>query len=180
MSPLLKLQTVYRVPAGLRRGFTLVELLVVMAVAVVMLAMAGPRMADFTANNQLSALKSDLAGAVALARTEAAKRGLPVILTRVGSGPTGNEYAGGWELVGDDDSNGSADAGEPRLRAHAALASTLSLGGPTALGFRPTGALSAGSAQTFLLCRSGSSQGYLLTVAPSGVADVATSTGCSP
>jgi len=178
MSPLLILPCVRRGPAGLRHGFTLVELLVVMAVAVVMLAMAAPRMADFTASNQLTALKSDLAGAVALARTEAAKRGLPVILTRVGSGPTGNEYAGGWELVGDDDSSGSADSSEPRLRAHAALASTLTLGGPTALGFRATGALTAGSAQTFLMCRSGSAKGFVITVAPSGVADVATATSC--
>jgi len=176
--PLLNLPCLRRGPAGLRHGFTLVELLVVMAVAVVMLSLAAPRMADFTASNQLMVLKSDLAGAVAMARTEAAKRGLPVILTRVGSGPSGNEYAGGWELVGDDDSSGTADSSEPRLRAHAALGNELTLGGPTALGFRPTGALMAGSAQTFLLCRSGTSKGYLITVAPSGVADVANATSC--
>ena len=87
-----------------------------LSVLVVVMAVAAPSMADFTANNQVVSAKSSFAGAVALARTEAAKRGRVVILQALGDGPNGNEFANGWEIVADDDNHGLAGANETRLR----------------------------------------------------------------
>ena len=171
-----------RCPPGAprRHGFTLVELMVTMAVMVIVLAMATPSMADFTANNQLSSAKSALASALALARSEAARRGLPVIVAAKAGGAGGNELGKGWELVADDDSDGAAADSEPRLRVFAAPDARVRIAGPTALIFRATGALSGNAAQVYTVCRSdGSSRGYSVTVTPSGVADVATISSCT-
>ena len=162
-----------------RAGLTLIELMVTLAVAVVMTAMAAPSMSDFLANHQVAALKSSLSGAVALARSEAVKRGQPVILQAIGAGPSGNEYQNGWELVVDEDGNGSAGSNELRLRRAAQPQSRLSSSGPRSLSFLPSGALSVSAAQVFTLCRqSGSAAGFRLTVAPSGVSDVQAITSC--
>ena len=162
-----------------RAGLTLIELMVTLAVAVVMMAMAVPSMSDFLENQHVAALKSSLSGAVALARTEAVKRGQPVILQAIGEGPSGNEYINGWEVVVDEDGNGSAGSSELRLRRAAQLQERLRSGGPRSLAFLPSGALSVQAAQVFTLCRqSGSNAGFRLTVAPSGVSDVLAITSC--
>lgn len=167
-------------PCRPARGFTLVELMVVLSVMVIVLAMATPSMAEFNASNQLTAAKSSLASSLALARSEAARRGLPVVLAARAGGASGNEYAGGWEVVGDDNSNGVADASEPRVRGWPALDARVKVSGPASLQFRATGALAGNAAQVFTLCRAdGNARGYSITVTPSGVADVATVTNCS-
>ena len=162
-----------------RAGLTLIELMVTLAVAVVMMAMAVPSMADFLENHQVAAIKSSLSGAVALARTEAVKRGQSVILQAIGDGPAGNEYVNGWEVVVDEDGSGSAGSGETRLRRAAQVQDRLRSGGPRSLVFLPSGALSVQAAQVFTLCRQGGSNaGFRLTVAPSGVAEVLAITSC--
>ncbi len=157
-----------------RRGFTLIELMVTLSVLVVVMAVAVPSMTDFVANNQMANAKTNLAGAVALARTEAARRGRVVFLQAIGDGPEGNEYVNGWEIVVDDDGNGAAGANETRVRRAAATQDKLMLGGPRSLAFRASGALVGSSAELFTVCRrSGQPAGYSITVTPSGVADVA-------
>ena len=166
--------------ACLRRGFTLIELMVTLCVLVVVMAVAMPSMSDFLANNQVVAAKSSFAGAVALARTEAAKRGRVVILQALGDGPAGNEFINGWEIVADDDGNGSAGANETRLRRAAATLDKTRLGGAPSLAFRASGALVGTAAVVYTVCRvSGSSAGYSITVTPSGVADVAAISSCT-
>ena len=161
------------------RGLTLIELMVTLSVLVVLMAVAAPSMSDFTANNQVVSAKSSFAGAVALARTEAAKRGTVVILQALGDGPAGNEFVNGWEIVADDDGNGLAGANETRLRRAASALSQVNLSGARSLAFRASGALVGSSAVVYTVCRaSGSSNGYSVTVTHSGVADVAAISSC--
>lgn len=167
-------------PVPRRRGFTLVELMITLAVLVVVLAVAVPSMAEFSANNQLAATKSSFASAVALARTEAAKRGRAVVLQALAGGTTGNEFGNGWELVVDDDGNGAAGTDETRVRRNAITLEKIRLGGSASLTFRASGALAGTAAEVFTLCRvSGSTHGYTVTVTPSGGTDVAAITTCS-
>jgi prepilin-type N-terminal cleavage/methylation domain-containing protein len=59
----------------MRRGFTLVELLVVIAVAALLLALAAPRFAGMLDSIQAEAAARRLAGALQLARATAVLRG---------------------------------------------------------------------------------------------------------
>jgi type IV fimbrial biogenesis protein FimT len=162
-----------------KRGLTLVELMVTASVAVILLAVAGPSVGEFTANNQLVTAKSAFSAAVALARTEAAKRGQSVILRAVGNGAAGNEYGGGWELVSDDNGDGVFGNADTVLRRYEALSDKVHLSGNASLTFRATGFLSTNNGQSFTICRaSGSPAGYGITVTPSGIADVATINNC--
>jgi type IV fimbrial biogenesis protein FimT len=164
---------------GRVRGFTLLEAMVVLAVFGVVLAVAIPSMSEFSANNQVAGMRSSFTAAVALARTEAAKRGTPVLIQPRSSGTTGNAYAQGWELVVDADGDGTAGSGEERLRRTEALPHSVTMDGPSPLIFRATGWLDGTSDQVFKVCRTvGASQGYRVTVAPSGVADVASASPC--
>lgn len=161
------------------RGFTLIELMITLAVMVVVMAVAVPSMAEFTANNQLVATKSSFAGAVALARTEAAKRGRVVILQALGTGATGNEFANGWEIVVDDDGNGAAGSNETRVRRNAVTLEKIKLGGTASLAFRASGSLVGNVAEVYTMCRIGGTRGYTVTVTPSGSTDVAGINTCT-
>lgn len=159
------------------RGVTLVELMVGLAVLVVVMSVAAPAMSEFSANNQVVAAKSGFAAAVGLARTEAARRGRPVIVQALGSGD--DAYASGWEVVVDDNADGSAADSEPRVRRYAAPAPAVRISGSASLVFRASGALQGTAAEDYSVCRrSGSTQGYTITVNPSGAADVAPTSEC--
>ena len=142
-----------------------------LAVLVLLLAVAVPSMQEFTANNQLVSAKSNFAAALALARTEAAKRGRVVVLQALGTGPTGNEFVNGWEIAVDDDGDGSVATGETRVRKNATTLERIKLGGTPQVGFRATGALAGTAAQVYTLCRGGGTRGFTVTVMPSGVTE---------
>lgn len=66
------------------RGFTLVELMVVIAVLAIMLTLATPDFSSFIQNNRIRSATEDLLTAINVARTEAIKRGSAILLCRTG------------------------------------------------------------------------------------------------
>ncbi len=160
-------------------GFTLVELMVSVVVLVIILAMAGPSMAEFTANNHLAASKSAFAAAVALARTEAARRGQTVIIQAIAGGAAGNEFKAGWELYVDVDGNGTVGGGDTLVRGFEAPSDKVKLSGTSPLAFQATGYLVGGATLNYTACRvSGSTAGFQISVTPSGIADVKGVSSC--
>jgi type IV fimbrial biogenesis protein FimT len=105
-------------------GFSLIELLVVLALAAILLLLAVPGMRGFLAGVRLDAATTDFAGALALARSEAIRRGGRVALRNTAGG--GN-WGGGWQAFVDSDSDGVPDASETVLRRQAALPTPLTL-----------------------------------------------------
>lgn len=96
-------------------GFTLVELMVALAVAVVLLAIAVPSFEDAAGTGRLSSNISELSSAVQLARSEAIRRNRRATLCRSDDGSTCSSTSGswsGWIVFVDADGSGQRDGTE--------------------------------------------------------------------
>jgi type IV fimbrial biogenesis protein FimT len=101
------------------RGFTLIELVIALALAGVLAAIAIPGYRDWIAGYELAIHAQQLAASMALARTEALKRAARVSLCRSADGRqcvAGGGWAAGWIVFLDRNRDGRVDAGEPVLR----------------------------------------------------------------
>ena len=162
--------------AGPERGFTLVELMVTLAVAVVLLSTAVPSLRTFTLRNQMATSQSAFMGTLAYARTEAARRGTAVFIVAMAGGPAGNEYANGWDVFADADADGVFGAGDgASLRHYEAPPASLVFHGPNRVTINSSGYLSPAAALSFKVCQASADvDGFLITLPPSGTADVST------
>lgn len=143
-----------------QRGFSLIELAIVVALLAILAAMAMPSFQGFIASNRLTAESNEMLAALNLARSEAVRIQRRVILCRVatsGGLVTLTASSGcvtaadgapwqGWAVFVDNDSDGTFDAGETLLRSQAITASGLVFASDNALGtagnrivFRPDG-----------------------------------------
>ena len=93
------------------RGFTLIELLTTMTVLVILTSLAAASMSSTVSNNRIYATQTEFVASLALARSEAARRGVNVMLSATAPA-TGNAFAGGWRVWVDTDGNGTFDSVE--------------------------------------------------------------------
>ena len=112
------------------RGLTLIELMIALAVAGVLLALAGPSFQQALGKNRLSSTASEFTGAVQLARAEAIRQNRRVTLCRSTDGSacdsTGSTWPG-WIVFVDLDSDGVRDNNEPIVKAGTIAAPVLAL-----------------------------------------------------
>ncbi len=103
---------------GRTRGFTLVELLVTLAVLVLVLTVAIPSMRNFVKNGRLTSAANDLAATLAFARSEAVRRGRPVTVcaSTDGSSCDTADWERGWIVFTDGGTAGSVDGSDQVLR----------------------------------------------------------------
>jgi type IV fimbrial biogenesis protein FimT len=161
--------------AGKARGFTLVELLATLTVLVILTSLAAVSMTSTVSNNRIYATQTELIASLALARSEAARRGVPVMLSATNA-TSSNAFGGGWQVWVDTNGNGSLDSGEAVLRLHDALPSSIVVGdgSTTTVGFTPMGFLSQVGAVDIKICAAdGSVPGFDISIQPNGMADVA-------
>lgn len=76
-------------------GFTLVELMVVVAVLAILATLATPSMQTYIANQRIKSASFDLYSGLAFARTEAIKRSNGVVRMT----PVGGNWAQGWAVA---------------------------------------------------------------------------------
>ena len=101
-------------------GFTLTELLAVVAIAGILAAFAAPSFRDMVRDNRITTATNTLIAHLALARSEAITRRESVIVCRstdpvaatpVCGGGTANDWSTGWLLFADDDGDALFTAG---------------------------------------------------------------------
>lgn len=141
------------------KGFTLIEALVVMAVAAILLAVAIPAWSHARAAANAGSVRAELASSLLDAVRHSSIAGTEVVVCP--SSPSGlcsgsTNWDAGWMVFADINGNRVPDANETRLAEGDALPSDVHLRtttGRTRLVFQPNGG-NAGSNVTFTLCDS--------------------------
>ncbi|MGQ0591131.1 MAG: GspH/FimT family pseudopilin [Gammaproteobacteria bacterium] len=112
-------------------GFTLIELMVGVAVLAIALGAGVPSMSEFIQNSRLAAHTNDLLTSLHLARTEAIKRNARVTLckspnaTNCSTAPEGWEI--GWMVFADAAPFGTREGADAVLDSHGAAATNVSI-----------------------------------------------------
>jgi type IV fimbrial biogenesis protein FimT len=166
-------------PAGCRHdGFTLIEMMTTLAVLVVLLVIGAVSFGSALKSNRLYSVQSELAASLALARSESALRGVPVVLV-ANTSTSGNEFGGGWKVYADVNSSGTFDVGDLELRKQEALPGDIvakTVGAETSITYSPSGFLVPVNTITVRICKSSVTSDnvaeYELTVQPNGMTDV--------
>jgi type IV fimbrial biogenesis protein FimT len=106
-----------------RSGFSLIELMVVVAILGTLASLAGPSFSESIKSYRIAAVRDDLIASIQLARTEAVRRGVAVSLRRTETcaPATTVDWNCGWEIFVDRNGNGTRNANA----ADAALDDTL-------------------------------------------------------
>jgi type IV fimbrial biogenesis protein FimT len=113
-------------------GFTLVEVLAVLAVAAVLAATAMPSLRALAGSVRVSAAANDLLGDLLLTRSEAIHRRGRVVSCKSSNGSSCADTGGwqqGWIVFVDGDDDGQRDASEPLLQRQGPLPADVRLTG---------------------------------------------------
>lgn len=110
-------------------GFTLVEMIIAVAVAAILLTIGIPSFRYVTNSNRIAAEINGLLGDMQFARSEAVKEGIPVTVC-VSSNSTAcdglnvNTWQSGWIVFSDANANAAVDGGDVVLRVQKPFSST--------------------------------------------------------
>ena len=151
-------------------GFTVIELLFVVALLAVLLSIGAPGLQTMVTNNRISTAAGDLMTDLTFARATAISRSqrVGVCVSSDQATCTGSSWTQGWIVYMDANSNGNLDAGETLVRVHEELAGALTVT-PTpdtvTVVFRPSGP--ADASRTFQICKAGF-KGRTITINATG------------
>jgi type IV fimbrial biogenesis protein FimT len=148
----------------LARGFTLIEVMIVVAILAVLAGVAGPQMADAIAAQRVRAAAESLHMAILKTRSEAIKRNAAVTLR-----PATGGWAKGWSIV---DPEGGAALQVEELKGNTTITTTV-----TEVIYATSGRVSSG-AGSFVVASSSSNRVRCVLVEASGRASTKDASSC--
>lgn len=90
-------------------GFTLIELMVTIALMAILLGIAAPSFVTFKRNSELTSIANNFLAALNAARTEAMKRNMFALVMPANND---NDWSQGWNVFVDTNDNGVFDSGD--------------------------------------------------------------------
>ncbi len=139
-------------------GFTLIELIIALAVIAIVSAIAAPSFAEIIADNKQVTRYNQLVAGIAYARSEAIKRGIRTSICQSYDGSSctkqSKQWHLGWIAYTDPDSDNQVDADETILLVQQPFNDevTISFGSRTRIAYYPDGLAVGSSNGTFLVC----------------------------
>lgn len=141
---------------GKNRGFTLMEMLVTLAVVAIVASLAVPSFQNMIATQRVRSAANDLVASLNFARSEAVKRNRVVTITPAGS------WAGGWTVSYVDGGNTIT------IQTHEAL-DGVTMAGSTAISYRADGRRNSGNVEIEIAPPAGSGASkHCIGVSPTG------------
>lgn len=170
----------FEIPGGVAiRGFTLIELMVTLAIVGILLTVVAPSLRSFILSNELVVATNDFVGELSLARSEALKRRTNAIVCKSGGGSscvTTGTWDSGWIVFADVDGDGAWSSGDQLMRTDVPKFSYTTLTGSVdKITFDRNGKTGANSSFTF--CSTSAHKGRQIAVSQFGRHTIA-STGC--
>jgi type IV fimbrial biogenesis protein FimT len=179
-------------------GFTLIEMMMVLAISAILLTVAVPSFVSMTKNNKLTSHVNTLVSHVHFARSEASKRGTRIILCRTADatassptcGGTAHTWSNGWLVFALGDTTG-----RPTPYLYDNTKDTLLILGEARAGvnvktngavnnnleFNDDGSTAENGSGLFVFCDDrGESYGKQIEVLPTGRAQISSTTDCTP
>lgn len=99
---------------GRERGFTVIELMIVLVIASIVISVAIPSFNAMISSNAIASQTNHFSSAVSLARSEAIKRNVSVMVCKRSGATcsTSAQWENGWIIFADNDADESLDSGE--------------------------------------------------------------------
>ena len=142
------------------KGFSIIELMITIALAGTLLAIGVPSFATTINNNRMTAAINEFVGAITIARMEAITRRADIVMCKANASlnncVTTGDWSNGWIIFVDDDGAGDYDSADDEiLQVHEALHTNLSMVGQATVANLisiDSRGFARGSAGNFTLC----------------------------
>lgn len=146
----------FRRPKSVLRGFTITELMVVLAVIGILTSLAAPSFRELILSQRMKSMASDINSSLMLARSEAVKRNKNVTLSPI----TAGSWQSGWQIADPDNAGNN-------IQVHEAIAG-IAATGPDSVIYQSSGRVQGATAPAFNISATGISSQRCVSVDLSG------------